>query len=412
MNYALNENPNTSLEDYANAAAQAPKLVIDASLGEVDGVLRDKGLILTKEEIIDLHRYEQKALTLPTNPESVSVYLGYQQGAAPGRGLEVSDFTKTFKLINTHARQWDGLRTRIKMISTELAAFASHLINTDKALTGVLNSTTAGKSLLEQGIKTTKDLKTLKLDDPSKFPGYELNADDAEAAEDVGYFLEKALAQIGEQRGRSEGLKNDLEKFALELANDVRPAITQKLDAINRNSFKDDVINLQAEIELLAKEIDEKTASYKKLVNDSISSATSMNLIGLGMAIYQGVEAEKVRKARNEKKQLRNAKNAEMLRKNTVLARLNEIKADFQELEQLTIQADAATRNVVMAWLSLHYFVNESSKQAELITDGLRITRLVFHFNNVVSPWHKILLQTNSLNQIFAEAEKEILRNG
>jgi hypothetical protein len=408
MNYLLNDTP-ASLDNLADAAAQAPKLLIDASLGQVDGALREKGLYLTKEEIIDLHRYEQKALSLPILSEGVSAYLGYEEGSAPGRGLEVSDFTKTFRLINTHARKWDGLRTRIKLISSELTVFANNLINADETLADVLSTTTAGKSLREQGIRTVKDLNKLKLDDPSRFPGFELNADDTAAAGDVGYFLKQVLNKVEEQRVRTEQLKRDLEQFSLELATDVRPAITRKLTAIDKNSFQRDVLVLQEEIEQLAKEIDEKTASYKKLVNDSLSSASSMNLVGLGMAIYQGVEAEKVRKERNQRKKERDEKNAVMHRKSTVLARLNEIKADFQELEQLTIQADAAAKNVVLAWLSLHYFINASSKEAEFINDGLSIARLVFHFKDVVTPWHDIRTKADELNRVFVQAEQEIL---
>lgn len=117
MNYALD---NTSEPSIASIAANAPKTMMNASDGTIEGSIRPKGLILTKEQIICLHRYEKKGLLLPTSASDVSAYLTYDQGASPGLGLEIKDFVNTFTIIKSHAKTWDGLRQRIKLISSEL----------------------------------------------------------------------------------------------------------------------------------------------------------------------------------------------------------------------------------------------------------------------------------------------------
>lgn len=408
MSNALNLTPDASMAETANNAAKAPKTLIDASTGAMTGSLRPKGLILTKQQIIDLYLYEQKGLHLPTSEADVSSYLGYDSMISPGRGLAVPDFVKTFTIIKSHASQWDGLRQRVKQVSSELKVFAASMINTGKHMTSTLDEIAALKVLKQYGIKTLEDLRRVEAEMGDKFPGITLDDDDLENVSTITALLEVLQKKIDAQARQTEQLKIDLDNFSLELATRVRPQITYQLTAIDNNNFKEDVVRLQTEIEALTKEVDEKNASYKKMVNDSLTSASSLNLIGLGMAIYIGVEAEKVRKERNELKKTRDAKNAEMGMKNMILKRLNEVKADLQDLEFLSLQADAATQNLVTVWNALHLYVRTSKEQSDMITDALKVSLLAYHFDEVVDPWKYIQSDADALYAVFAEADEEI----
>lgn len=408
MFYAYNTASSTPTNKAAEEAALAPKALFDASLGKLEDSVRPKGVILTKEQIIDLYRYEQKGLHLPTTAEGVSVYLGYDQQNPPGRGLAVSDFTRTFSIIKAHASQWDGLRQRVKLISSELKIFASSMTKTGTRVVAELDSMTALNILKEYGIKTFEDLKRVEKEMGDKFPGIKLGEDDTQAVTAIGYYLGQMLDRVNAQEKQTHLLKTDLEAFALELATKVRPEISSRLTAIDNNNFKDDVLRLQKEIEGLNKEIDEKNASYKQMVNDSLNSASKLNVIGLGMAIYFGVEAEKVRKDRNKIKAERNAKNIEMGTKSTVLRRLNEVKADMQDIELLAFQADTATKNLVTVWSKLNLYVKSSKEESDSITDALQVRYLAFHFEQVIAPWALILDEADTLHAVFAEADEEI----
>ncbi|MGE6386549.1 alpha-xenorhabdolysin family binary toxin subunit A [Pseudomonas sp. NPDC078416] len=408
MSYALSDTPDASVEAIVIKAANAPKTLMDASTGNITGSIRPKGLILTKEQIIDLYRYEQKGLQLPTSDADVSAYLGYDQSNPPGRGLEVKDFIKTFSIIKTHASQWAGLRQRIRSISDELKIFASSIMNTGKHVTNTLDTIASLKILKEYGIKTLEDLKRIEAELGDKFPGVELDEDDEEALSTLAGFLSSLLEKVEARERQTDALQQDLDNFAKALATEVRAEIKFRLEAIDNNTFKEDVILLQTEIEALNEEIDEKNASYKQTVKDSLTSATQLNVIGLGMAIYTGIEAEKIRKARNELKASRDKKNAEMGTKSTVLKRLNQVKADMQDLEFLSLQADAATENLVTVWNSLHLFVKTSKEQSEAITDALQVSALAYHLDEVIGPWTHILGQADELHEVFIEAENEI----
>ncbi len=408
MNYALSNAFNTSTNKAAEEAALAPRALIDASLGQQEDSVRATGLILTKEQIIDLYRYEQKGLHLPTTAEAVSVYLGYDQQNPPGRGLAVSDFTKTFSIIKVHASQWDGLRQRIKLISSELKLFATFMNTTGKRVVRELDTVSASDALKDLGIITLEDLKRVEKEMGTALPDITLNDDDKDAVESVSYFLDRILARVDTEEKRSNRLKADLDAFSRELSNTARPEISLRLVAIDNNNFKDDVIRLQKEIEDFDKQIDEKSASYKQMVNDSLSAASKMNVIGLGMAIYFGVEAEKVRKERNALKKQRNVKNTEMGTKSTVLRRLNDVKGDMQDLELLTLQADVATQNLVTVWNKLYLYIKTSQEESKRINDALKVRFLAYHFEQVIEPWALIKDEADDLYAVFAEADAEI----
>lgn len=408
MSYALNDMPDTSMEKSAEVAAKAPKILIEASIGSKSGSVRGKGLILTKEQIIDLYLYEQKGLSLPTAASDVSAYLGYDEGYSPGRGLGVSDFTKTFSTIKSHASQWNPLRLRIKLISSELKIFASTMINTGKHMTAALDDIAALKVLREYGIKTLADLRRVEQEVGDKFPGIRLDEDDAEEVTRITYYLDELQKKIAVQERQTETLKVDLERFSDELTMTVRPEIVLRLVAFENHKLDEEVRQLQTEITGVTKEIDEKNATYKQMVKDSVKTAIDGGLIGLGMAIYIGVEAEKVRKERNALKKTRDAKNEEMGFKSTVLKRLNQVKADLQDLEFLSLQADAATQNLVFAWNSLSLYVAASAQESRNIDDALKVNLLAFHFDQVVEPWTQILTDADELYAVFAEADQEI----
>lgn len=408
MSYALNDMPDTSMEKSAEVAAKAPKILIDASTGNITGSVRGKGLILTKEQIIDLYLYEQKGLSLPTAASDVIAYLGYDERYSPGRGLGVGDFTKTFSTIKSHAGQWNNLRLRIKLISSELKIFASTMINTGKHMNTALDDIAALKVLKEYGIKTLADLRRVEQEVGDKFPGIRLDEDDAEEVTRITYYLDELQKKIAVQERQTEALKVDLERFSDELTMTVRPEIALRLVALDNHKLDEEVRQLQTVIAEVTKEIDEKNATYKQMVKDSVKTAIDGGLIGLGMAIYIGVEAEKVRKERNALKKIRDAKNEEMGFKSTVLKRLNQVKADLQDVEFLSLQADAATQNLVFAWSSLSLYVAASAQESRNIDDALKVNLLAFHFDQVVEPWTQILTDADELYAVFAEADQEI----
>lgn len=403
---------NTSTQsDIIDETITASETLIHASLGTLPDSIRPKGLILTKDQIIDLHRYEKKALNLPTTREKVIAYLGYKSDTVAGPGLAPADFVTCFTTVRNHALRWNPLQQRVKDVSGELKAFAAQMLTYGDSINKVIADIRSAQRLRELGIKTLEDLRRVEVEMGDAFPGIEFEPGDAEAATDFGWILNQIIAKVNAHEQRTKSLKDDLAKYGDDLSNHVRPAIALQLVAIENSPLEANIVKLQKEIDELNKKIDEKSQAYKKTVMSSLESAAGMNVVGLGMAIYFGVEAEKIRKERNALKAQRDQKANEMYALDIILGRLGFIKGDLQDLEMLSIEADCATKNLITLWNKLHTYVLQSKEESQGFNDAMRVTLFSYQFEQVVAPWKLISEEADQLLDVFTEAARELAKD-
>lgn len=379
----------------SEAAEQAPLTLFSKSLVN-SGETRDTGLILTKDQIKHLKRYEMAGLALPIELDKVIAYLAYETGA--GKGLNATDFQKTFQLVHGHARQWNPLRTDLLSVSDKLAIFAGSMQVYGASMEEVFKDTRVLALIEQHGIRTVEDIRRIELEHGFKFPGVEDSDRD-----DLGYYLNQILLKVQEQEAEAQNIKRRLDAFGMELANCVIPEIKLKLATIDNNSLGSEIQTLQTKIDARAKDIDEKNKEYKELVKQAIGSITS----GLIMVIYLSVEAERIRKERNELSKQQEVDIALMDTRNRILASLNRVRADFQDLDLIVIDADIATKNLIVVWNSMSNFIAGSSEQINLINDGLSLRRFKNQFNLVVKPWETIEKNAFALLDVFAQADAE-----
>lgn len=73
----------------------------------------------------------------------------------------------------------------------------------------------------------------------------------------------------------------------------------------------------------------------------------------------------------------------------------------------MSLEADAATQNLVTVWNSLNLYVQTSLEQTGAITDALEVRFLAYHLDEVIDPWTHISIQANDLHDVFMDAEAE-----
>lgn len=380
-----------NLDDAANQASQ----LFSASSADNDDT-RGSGLILTKDQLKDLKRYEIAGLALPIELEDVIAYLGYRNGA--GTGLEPEDFQKTFKLVHAHASLWNPLRTDLLTVNDKLVLFSGSIQTYGESMSEVFDDIEALGLVEKYNISTLEDLKRVEMELGQEFPGIK-QTDRA----DIGSFLNDILEKVREQEALANGIKDRLDAFGFDLANTITPEIQSTLKKINNNTLDAEIKALQTGIDNRALTIEEKNKEYKKLVGDAIAGISS----GLIMVIYASVQAEKVRKERNELKKQQQADIAQMSHKNKVLASLARVRMDIQDLELIAIDADIATKNLITVWNKLAGFIVASSREVEGINDGLNMRRFRNRFNLVVGPWRTIEKDAKALLRVFAQADAE-----
>jgi hypothetical protein len=391
-------------EKITEFATEVPKILSDASNADADNVTREAGLLLTKKQIIDLRRYEAAGLALPYTLKDVTDYLRFGAGQDGGDGLRAADFLKTFAETRDHARRWSPLRERIMITGTELKLFGASMQRYGEDMEEVYLDLKSGPLLEQYNVKTVEQLKKLQLELGGKFPGIELDAD---TIPDMKFYLGKIFDRVASNLVSVRGIKTDLDKFGYDLREKVLPGIKLRVALIQTNSYPAEVKKLDEVIARRAEEILEKNTQYQALVDKALGSAAGLNLFGLGMAIYYGVEAEAVRAVRKELNAAQD-KDIEVLRNmNQTLGSLKRVEQDLQNLTVIAIDADLATQNLIHVWNVMHRYVDESSTAMLGITDALSLRRFMSSFREVVGPWVQIHNDADLLIEVFKEADQE-----
>jgi hypothetical protein len=382
----------------AEDAAIAPAALFSAA-ADTSYDTRDPGLILTKDDIKNLRKYEIAGLALPTILKDVITYLGYETGA--GRGLEAVDFQQTFELIHGHASLWNPLRTDLLTVNDKLVGFAGSIQVYGESINEVLAEVRALALADKHDVKTLEDLRKLEMQWGHKFPDIE-----PVDREDIGAYLDDILMEVRQQQNEAQNIKKRLDTFGLELATTVKPSISLKLSSIDKNTLGVEVKALQTVIDDRSVAIEEKSKEYGQLVKEAIASLVGGG--GLIMMIYSSVLAEKVRKQRNELRAQQDQDIRLMNTKNTILASLNRVRNDLQNLDIVVLDADIATKNLITVWNGLDTFISQSSQAINGINDALSLRRFSNQFKLVVRPWKTIEVDAHKLRDVFAAADREI----
>ncbi len=389
-----------------DAAAKAPKLFVNASASEGEEYTREPGLQLTKEQIIDLRKYEVLGLSLPVNLHDVGVYLDYGQGESGGAGLTAEDFLVTFKKTFEHARRWSPLREKIMLTGTDLKIFAGSILLTGNAIVEIYEDLKVSKYLEEHDINTPEEYLKLKLQNPA-LPDLGLPAGDVP---ELKLYLEDILKKVRDAHVRAENVREELDNFGKDMREDVLPQIKLRLKAVASNTYQKDVKELQDQIDERAKEIDVLNKQYDQMVQEAIKSAAGLNIGGLILAIYTGVKAEGIRKQRNALREEQQRDNQKMAAKSKTLSSLNRVRDDLQELTSVAIDAEVATQNLMLVWNALSLFIGESKKSADLLEDATSLRRFKNQIISIVEPWEQIKTSSDQLLNVFVQADKEYER--
>ncbi|EJM54784.1 alpha-xenorhabdolysin family binary toxin subunit A [Pseudomonas sp. GM48] len=389
------------------AATKAPQVFVNASLGHDEEYNRETGIQLTKEQIISLRRYETLGLSLPVRLQDVIAYLNYGAGDQGSTGLTAPDFLRTFSMTYEHARRWSPLREKIMLTGTDLKIFAGSIIRTGNGIVEVYEDLKASKYLEEHDIKTPEEYLNLKKQIPG-LPELELSADDGL---DIRAYLNDLLAKVRLCHQKAEHVRMELDSFGTDMREKVLPEIKLRLAQVSKNTYQADIQTLQGEIDGRAKEIDELNKQYDQMVQEAIKAASTFNIGGLILGIYQGVKAEKIRKERNRLKQLQQTENQKMASKNQTLSSLNRVRDDLQNLSYVAVEAELATQNLMLVWNALSDYIAASVGDVNNMTEATTLRRFKNQILDVIAPWEKIRTSADQLLGVFAEADKEYESN-
>ena len=386
-----------------DAAVLAPKLFVDASVGDGEEYNREPGFQLTKEQIVSLRKYEVLGLSLPVEIDDVIVYLDYGQGDTGSPGLTAGDFQVTFRKTYDHARSWSPLREKIMMTGTDLKIFAGSILRIGNGIVEIYEEQKISSYLEEHGIDTPEKYLQQKFLNPG-LPTLDLSAGDLH---ELRSYLDEMLSKVQSAHAKATSVRYEIDKFGSVMREEVLPHIKLRLKAVSENTYQSDIKELQLKIDERSEEIEQVSQQYDKMVKDAIMAAASLNIAGLVLGIYTGVKAEEIRKQRNALKEAQQHDNLQMLSKNKTLSSLNRIRTDLQELRDVTIEAEVATQNLMLVWNSLALYIKASKEDADLLDNALSLRQFKNQVLSIVEPWSQIKNSADQLLGVFAEADKE-----
>lgn len=403
---------NLSYEEIIYQAQNAPKVLTSVSAADQDDVSRAPGLLLTKEEIISIKRYEAAALELPSTLEDVQNYLNYGDVNDVGPGLEYKNFLDLFTLTRNHALQWSPLYDEMKLTGTKLRIFAHSMSVYGDSITqlydGILSVKKLEKLLEVNQVETLAQLKKIEVNSGEKFPDIELEKD---TKKNLGSYLSTIFDKVKNNLEDTQNVHKELTDFSDTLHNRVVPKIKTQLQLVSNNSVQADIEVLKSAIDARSLLIDEKSKEYKALVEKSISNALSFNLPGLVMGIYVGVEADGVRVERNRLSEAQKLDIEKLSKKDKTLASLHHMKRYLQNLQLVTFDADVATQNLRHVWNVIYQYVKQSQSSIDTINDALSLGLFMAEFKLVIDPWRHIEKTADIFITVFKKAEEEYKKN-
>jgi len=386
-----------------DAAAQAPKVFIEASLGSGNEYNREPGIQLTKEQIISLRRYEVLGLSLPYRYNDVVAYLNYGAGDDGGLGLTARDFLRTFTMTYDHAKRWAPLRREIMLTGTHLKLFAEKILENGAGIVEVYDDSEIAKHLREHGISTVEGYLQLKLKHP-RLTDVTLPSGDIP---EIKYYLNAMLSDVKDCQVKAENVRSELDRFGTDLREKVLPEVKLRLKPVSENSYRQDIQVLQDDIDQRAAELDELNKKYDQMVKEAIVAAATLNVGGLVLGIYQGVQAERIRNQRKQLKEVQDIAIQNMASKSQTLSSLNRVRGDLQNLSAVTIEAEVATQNLMLVWEALGLYIDSSVKEVDKINNAVSLRGFIRNVKKVLTPWRDIRTSSDALLAVFAEAQRE-----
>ncbi|MEE4340813.1 alpha-xenorhabdolysin family binary toxin subunit A [Pseudomonas alliivorans] len=359
---------------------------------------RATALILTKEDILSIKRYERHSLNLPNTLERVKQQLGFAHSGISG--LEPQDLLLTYRAINQHAQSWSAIEVDIKAKGFDLDLFAGEFSNQGKQILDYVD-----KMELARQLQLTVD--DLNIETVRSLTPAPLTKTDKTVCLSLAEMLKKIAVQMEAHRKASKKLAKDIKQFAHTLTVDLVPVINDKVALANRSDLDEDLIALEKEIDRLTVDIDQKHQEYST-TRTHITLGLLGGLVGLIVtdSIF-GAQAEAIRKEKNRLIKEKKARLEMLGQKRPLAAAIRNLEILFEDMKIRMLDAHQSAVNLQDLWTMLAKYVDNAATRLADISDDQTLLDFVLEFKSVVTPWEEIKGITTHLLLTFEQALDE-----
>lgn len=385
-------------------STQLPEVAVRMLAGEYADTERDKGLILTQEDIINLKLYVKAALALPEKDDEVKSYIGYTGEEKIGiPGLELADIKALFSEIKGNGKKWYPIEQAVKQQSIDLDIFAKKIISTGGDILDIIKAMPVSDKV---GIKVGQ-ANLANLANQAILAGINIpfTDDDNDIVYELKPLLELIKRDIEQEKEKTVTLKTAISNFRIEIANVLEPAVRGKREIIKVNNLDANIKELSDRIDKLTGEIKELEEDYDKYVGLAFTGA-ALGVIGIAITggIF-GAKAESARKLKNEKLDEKKGLVDQLGAKNAVKKAIESLDSKFVDVHIRLIDAEQAAGNLEFVWNILLGNITESLNGFDNINDSMSLYRFATVFKRIVEPWQTVKSFASEMIKLFNDAE-------
>ncbi|WP_148193733.1 alpha-xenorhabdolysin family binary toxin subunit A [Pseudomonas syringae] len=356
---------------------------------------RGAALILTKEDILSLKRYERHALNIPTSLARVEQQLGFTTSSIPG--LEPKDMLVTYKAIHNHGKSWLGIEDAIKRSGFTIDLFAAHFSDQGRQIISYIEKMDFARQL---GL-TVVDLTLEEVRDTSPTP---LGQTDQKVCITLAQFLKETASQIKNHQHAASTLAQHIDTFSTVLSVQLIPGINDKVKLAKRSDLDQQIRELEKDIEQLTVDIEHKNKEYKTAITNIAWGGFGGPI---GVAITGGIfgaQAEKIRKEKNRMIASKNLKVQTLKEKVPLAAAVRSLQILFEDMNIRMMDAHQSATNLKDLWTLLAAYIDSSADELAAISDDQALLIFAIRFQAVVTPWLEIKSMTAQLLKLFESA--------
>ncbi|ARA79586.1 binary cytotoxin component [Pseudomonas amygdali pv. tabaci str. ATCC 11528] len=362
---------------------------------------RSAALILTREDILSLKRYERHALNIPTSLTRVEQQLGFTRSYIPG--LEPKDMLVTYQAINNHGKSWLSIEDGIKRSGFAIELFATQFSRQGEQIINYIEKMDFARQL----DMTVADLNIEEVRNTAPVP---LGETDQRVCITLAEFLKKTASQIKNHQHAAQTLADHIDTFSTVLSVQLIPGINDKVKLANCSDLDQQIQDLEKDIEQLTTEIEQKNNEYKTALYN-----IAWGFFGgpIGVAITGGIfgaQAEEIRKEKNRMVASKNEKVQKLEEKSPLAAAVRSLQILFEDMNIRMMDAHQSATHLKDLWTMLAAYIDRSASELSAITTDQALMIFAMQFQGVVTPWREIRGMANQLLKIFDSALDQFQR--
>lgn len=387
-------------EEQIITAEQLNSLTSDfmgAVSGTLEGVEREKGLLVTNDDIKKIKRYVNAGLKLPIEINEIEQIYKFDQVNITG--LTSADMQILFLPMRSHAASWSPLESNMKKVGSDLHVFADNFTSNSQSIIKYLES-------LPSYISGTGKVGDLSPEEIDNLPEIQLTEGEKKKIPALLELVEELKTVITEHSASTKTTKDQISEFKLQI-DALKSKLGLKVTLCNSHNFDEKIKELNDDLKLLNERIDQKLAEIGEY-----SKNKWLGVIGgvFGLLISSTIYGAKANKARNELEQLttnRRKIESEIATTNTVLASLLAFETSLQDLLLRIEDAAGSSSNLESLWELIQTYVESSSKKLVDVTNAMYLVTFATKLITMMDNWSAIKKQAGDLLTAFNNATSD-----